>query len=210
MSGKKFFLVSLVVVIAVLAAIGLSIGLPIHYAFLREAKLSATICAEETPDYLAIDGSNHALSYRPYNYSREQVQKALTTLEQAGLFGKHGLVPLIGRNTIEGEFRGGFLSGTSGEITTAEKLIFFWKTSNGRAFVSTLEFNKIIFNEIESGEDPKIQFKFHGENLMNVYHHRDITALDNLNHFLTDKLVVYATISISQEDKESGLYLIFK
>jgi len=210
MDDEKFIRVSAMVVIAIVAIIVLAIGMPAHYASLKAAKLSATIYAEETLDYLAIDGLNNAIAPNGYHYSKERVQKALTALEQAGLFGKHGLMPLIGRNTIEGKFSGGFLSGTSGEVTTAEKLIFSWKTSDGREYVSTLTFKKIVFKEAESGEYPKIQFKFNGENLMNAYHHRDITALDNLNYFLTEKLVAYASVSISQEDKKSGLYLIFK
>jgi len=183
--------------------LGLMIGIPILFA-IKSNRLQNTILAPETEDYTAID------AYNPAGYKeQEQVQRVLTALQEAGLFGRHPLTPIIGKSGLKGEFQAHFLSGTSGEISTYYQLVFAWRAKD-KSFVSTLPYEKVVFREIPQGEAPYIRFKFDGERLIAAFKKSNSTALYNLNFFIDEDVVTYATIHISKEDKESNLYFLVR
>ena len=165
-----------------------------------------TILAPETEDYTAIDALKASGLYRV----EKAVQEALAALEEAGLFGNHALLPITGETALRGEFSGHFLGGTSGEVTTYYQLIFAWQADDERHFVSTLPYEKVVFVEIPQRESPYIRFKFVGEQIVDLFEKASPTTLYNLNFFITEDTIAYATVYISQQDRESNLYFLMK
>jgi len=203
---REFLQVILILVLCIAIFSGLMSWFLLRMEGVR-SRLKSTILAPETKDYTTIDAYDEA---NCTTFQKEKVKEVLNVLENAGLFGDHPLVPIIGNRGLEGEFQGGFLRGTSGKVSTYTQLTFAWKTTDGREFVSSLKYDKVIFIEIPEGEPPRIRFKFNGERLMYTFKHRDPTALHNLNFFITDDVIAYATIYVSQEAKESNLYFFMR
>jgi len=193
------------VIVTTSAVLGATWGMP--YLMTRsDQQAIKTILAPETEDYTAIDALKASGLYRV----EKAVQEALAALEEAGLFGNHTLLPITGETALRGEFSGHFLGGTSGEVTTYYQLIFAWQADDERYFVSTLPYEKVVFVEIPQGESPYIRFKFDGEQIVDLFEKASPATLYNLNFFITEDTIAYATVYISQQDRESNLYFLMK
>lgn len=211
------FGVMALMVIVMGAFIAMSIYAALSTRATRE-RLQNTVYAEETAHYTEITGINEAgakyatrSGYR--NLSQEDVGLAMSAIESAGLFGEHPLMPLRRTDVlaIEGELRGRFLGGSDGEIsgTTQQHLVFAW-TSGPREFISYLPLRQIVIETLPEGTAPAIRFKFDSQALLRQYVASPASSLYNLNSFITDDIVIHATVFISEEDKENGIYFLVR
>lgn len=168
--------------------------------FVVFALLSLTGCMEQKYD----DENFHGITCTVFSSKIEQARKFLKNI---GLAGKTDLIkPTIVRG-IRGEFRGGFLTGTSGEIESYSSVIFWWKTTDGRKLVSELPLDKIIFQD--TTDTPEFRLIFKVGKMVDAWWIKNLTEVRrNPNEIIKPKYIFLATIKISEADIDK--YLEFK
>lgn len=136
-----------------------------------------------------------------------KIEQARELLGNIGLAGETDLIkPAIVRG-VRGEFRGGFLTGTSGEIESYSSVIFWWRTTDGRKLVSELPLDKIVFQD--TTDTPKLHLIFKVEDMQNDWWRKNFKEVQrNPNEIIRPNYIFLATIKISETDIDK--YLQFK
>jgi len=138
---------------------------------------------------------------------KQGIESKRELLKELGLAGDVKLLELGRERAIEGKFRGGFLSGTSGEIKTYSTVIFRWKAIDGRSFYAELPVTEIAIENTEGS--PKAHFIFEISRCYSPWWQRGSTVFRKKPNLLIDSETVFqATIKISEEDIKK--YLAFK
>lgn len=139
--------------------------------------------------------------------SMVKIEQARELLKNIGLAGEIDLIkPAIVRG-VRGEFRGGFLVGTSGKIESYSSVIFWWKTIDGRRFASELPLDKIVFQD--TTDTPKLHLIFKIEYYENAWWRKNFKEVQrNPNEIIRPNFVYLTTIKISEADIDK--YLEFK
>lgn len=144
-----------------------------------------------------------------FEKEKQKIESIRELLKEFGITEDVELIELGRERVIGGKFRGGFLTGTSGEFKSYSTVIFRWKCTDGRSFYAELPTTKIAIENMEGS--PKIYFVFE---ISNDYESWEWWRVNTTrfrkkpNLLIAPEAIFQATIKISEEDIEK--YLAFK
>lgn len=143
---------------------------------------------------------------------KQKIESTRRLLKKLGLGGDVNLIELTRDRSIRGNFRGGLLTGTSGEIQSYSSVLFRWKCADNRSFYGELPLTKVAIKNTKGS--PKLHIIFKVDESYKGYKidclwRKDFTILRRRPNDVTNPDYIFqATIKISEEDVEK--YLAFK
>lgn len=133
-------------------------------------------------------------------------------MQKLGIFGQHDLRRIEQTSGINGRMIGGLIFGLSGNLSSKQKLQFYWGRTPEEFIPTALPYSHFRFIVNESRTVPTVEFVF-DENMLNsmrlVYTESE---KQNLNYWLGDEnirsgFLRVAVVRISRKDLEKEVYL---